>query len=222
MRLDMQIQVGIYGYGAWPLAILILFLALPFVWQKTKSWTYLLLSACFGYYIIFALDKVFFPLPISGNYADSLRSYNALWVDNLNLIPFHFGRFGTFESTAETMFLNILLTLPFGFGLNFLVHSRAKHFLWIAPALGIGLEATQLAISYLLGFVYRVIDVNDVLMNMLGVWIGYALFRVFIWIYLWLVRALKIRLAGSFEYIYEVALRVQGNKNAPKQGHSLD
>jgi glycopeptide antibiotics resistance protein len=206
MALRMTIFWGDYAFKAWPLAIIILLVALVFVWRKTKSKTYLLFFACFAYYILFALDKVFFPLPISGSYAENLQINNARFIDNLNLVPFSFGR-GTFRSTAETLFLNILLTIPFGFGINFLMNIRARHFLWIAPALGIFLEATQLAISFLLGFIYRVIDINDVLMNMLGVWIGYAIFRVFIGVYVGLIRAVRIKPLGIFGYIYELGLR---------------
>jgi glycopeptide antibiotics resistance protein len=209
MTLRMTIFLGDDAFKAWPLAMLLLVLALVFVWRKTKSKTYLLFFACFGYYILFALDKVFFPLPISGSYADNLQVNNARFIDNLNLIPFSFGR-GTLRSTAETLFLNILLTIPFGFGINFLMHIRTKHFLWIAPSVGISLEATQLAISFLLGFIYRVIDINDVLMNSLGVWIGYALFSIVIWVYIGLIRAVKIQPLGIFGYIYEIGLRREG------------
>jgi glycopeptide antibiotics resistance protein len=206
MALRMYIFLENYAFKAWPLAMLLLLIALVFVWRKTKSKTYTLFFACFAYYILFALDKVFFPLPISGSYADNLQVNNARFIDNLNLIPFSFGR-GTFRSTVETLVLNVLLTIPFGFGINFLMHIRARHFLWIAPALGIILEATQLAISFLLGFIYRVIDINDVLMNMLGVWIGYALFCVFIGLYIGIFRVVNIRPFGIFGYIYELGLR---------------
>lgn len=210
MSLRMYVFLGDYAFKIWPLAVLILLLAMVFVWRRTKSWIYLLFFACFGAYIVFALDKIFFPLPISGSYADNLRYSNAQYIDNLNLIPFYFGRFGTLQSSLDTLVLNILLTIPFGFGINFLLYIRARHFLWIAPALGILLESLQLGISFLLGSVYRVIDVNDVLMNMLGVWIGYGLFRVFIWLYMGAMRLIRLNAAGIFGYIFELGLKVEG------------
>jgi len=79
---------------------------------------------------------------------------------------------------------NIILTMPFGFGLSFVVPIKAKAIFGIAVGVGFGIEAIQLIISLLLGYPYRVIDVNDALLNACGVLLGFGLFRIFTWLYL--------------------------------------
>jgi glycopeptide antibiotics resistance protein len=48
---------------------------------------------------------------------------------------------------------------------------------------GLGIEASQLAISLLLGVCYRSVDINDVLLNACGVLVGYMLYCICAWIY---------------------------------------
>jgi glycopeptide antibiotics resistance protein len=75
------------------------------------------------------------------------------------------------------------LTVPFGFGAGLIFRMPAKRIPWLAAAAGLSLETAQLAISLLIGAVYRGIDINDVMLNALGVLIGYSVFRVFAWLY---------------------------------------
>lgn len=103
--------------------------------------------------------------------------------------------------------MNIALTIPFGFGVNFVANIRPRSFRWLAPSVGFGIELTQLAISLALGYTYRYIDINDVIMNTLGVLIGYGGFRVFAWLYLLITRRLGIRHWGPTAYVYEIASR---------------
>jgi len=56
---------------------------------------------------------------------------------------------------------NILLTIPFGFGINFLARVRPKGIFWLAPAVGLGLELAQLCISLLSRSGSRASDIND-------------------------------------------------------------
>ncbi len=106
-----------------------------------------------------------------------------------------------------TLALNILLTIPFGFGIRFVLPVRTRQIRWIAPAVGLAAEGTQLVISLLIGYVYRQIDTKDVLMNALGVVIGYALFLAFAWLYLSVTRHFRIRRAGLTAYVHDVATR---------------
>jgi glycopeptide antibiotics resistance protein len=55
-------------------------------------------------------------------------------------------------------------------------------------AFGLIIEAVQLIIGLLLGYPYRVTDINDVIANALGVWLGFALFGLSTRIILWLTR----------------------------------
>jgi glycopeptide antibiotics resistance protein len=49
---------------------------------------------------------------------------------------------------------------------------------WYSAIFAVTIETLQLAISLLYGFAYRVIDVNDVLLNLSGAMLGYALLKV--------------------------------------------
>jgi glycopeptide antibiotics resistance protein len=96
----------------------------------------------------------------------------------VNLVPFPFGQF---EVTAERwmpLFYNILLTFPFGFGINFLTRVNVKKCIVASILIGPGLEIAQLCISVLLGYPYRVIDINDALCNTFGVLLGYGSFKL--------------------------------------------
>ncbi len=213
MLVYLRIESTEYGIDVWPLFVIALVVMLGVLWRRGYSLSYLLCCMVFGIYLLFALDKTFFPLQISGSYADTMREYGS-FAQSINLIPFSYGPFGTFESTFTTLMLNILLTIPFGFGLSFIVPIRAKSFIWLAPALGLGIETGQLLISLLLRYPWRYVDVNDVLMNALGVWIGYALFRVFAWLYLQATQRLSIRHWGLSAYVYAVASRVSNTSKS--------
>lgn len=209
MPIYIRIDAVEYGIDIWPLFVIALVVLLGVLWRRGHSLSYLLCCMVFGIYLLFALDKTFFPLQISGAYADSMREYGS-FAQSINLVPFSFGPFGTFESTFTTLMLNVLLTIPFGFGINFILPIRAKSFIWLGFAVGLGIETAQLLISLLLRYPWRYIDVNDVLMNAVGVWIGYGLFRVFAWLYVMATERLGIRHWGLTDYVYAVASRVNG------------
>jgi glycopeptide antibiotics resistance protein len=102
---------------------------------------------------------------------------------------------------------NILLTIPFGFGISFVSHLRPKDFLWLPFAIGFGIETAQLLISLLLQYPYRVIDINDALLNAAGVLVGYALFRIFARLFFQISTRLKNIPGGWSAYIHEIATR---------------
>lgn len=71
--------------------------------------------------------------------------------------------------------LNLLLTIPFGFGLGYF---RKPSFLQLCLwAFGTGLTLETLQLALKLGFNnYHVVDINDVILNTLGVFVGTLLF----------------------------------------------
>ena len=102
-------------------------------------------------YLLVTVDQTFFPIVISGNYVDTMRQER--FMSFINLMPFYFVPFGTLESSFNTLLLNVALTIPFGFGNNFMMQVEARNILRLA--ITIGLEMTQLVISLLLGYMYR-------------------------------------------------------------------
>jgi glycopeptide antibiotics resistance protein len=75
---------------------------------------------------------------------------------------------------------NVLVFVPFGFMVP-IVTSRADGWRRAALAglaLSLTIEATQLAGSLLVGYAYRVTEVDDVLLNVLGALGGFSLYRL--------------------------------------------
>jgi glycopeptide antibiotics resistance protein len=151
------------------------------------------------------LDRVFFPMHIQGEYVEVMRE-RPLFSD-VYLIPFDFGPFGTLQSSLRTLVLNILLTVPFGFGISFIAPVRPKTMFWLIPVAGVSLELAQLILTVLLQYPYRIVDIHDVLMNTIGVTVGYGLFSLFALGYLGLTNWLNITHRGLSRYVLDVSLR---------------
>jgi glycopeptide antibiotics resistance protein len=200
----MLVILGDLAVDIWFIALGILIVALIILWRRKHSLSYLLCFSFFGIYLLFAIEKVFFPIYISGQFVDVMRQQPSLL--DINLMPFYFGPFTTLSNALPGMILNIILTVPFGFGLNFIMQVRAKNFIWLAPAVGFGIESIQLIISLLLRYPYRVIDINDFLMNTLGVLVGYGVFRLFSRLYLWATKHFHIKHDGLSAYIYHIVV----------------
>ncbi|HEX7568535.1 MAG TPA: VanZ family protein [Anaerolineaceae bacterium] len=161
--------------------------------------------------MLYALQVTFFPLQISGSYADAMRQ-NSSWMTDINLIPFYLPD-GYRENTDLFQFAlsqfasNILLTMPFGFGVNFIGRFCRKDFLWLPFAVGFGIELSQLFINWILGYPYRVVDITDALLNAVGVLIGYGIFRLFSRVYIAVSSSIHKEPRGLFAYVHEVASR---------------
>jgi glycopeptide antibiotics resistance protein len=83
----------------------------------------------------------------------------------------------------KTSLLNILLLIPFGFGLPFITNYRMKMIIVIGALFSIIIEFMQLITGFIAKITFRVADINDVIFNTVGVAIGYILFIGFMRIY---------------------------------------
>jgi glycopeptide antibiotics resistance protein len=153
------------------IGLVLLAVLLSLLWWRKHSFAYLLAFSLFWFYLLFVVSEIIFPLtPDTGS-------------PGFNLIPFNLGC-----SLGELLCLrnfvaNILLTMPFGFGINFLVSLKPKNYFWLAPAVGLGLELSQLAASLAFKSSFHVADINDSILNAIGVLLGYAVFRMLGWLY---------------------------------------
>lgn len=202
MTLRMRVVFSSFAVGIWPLSIGALVVLLILLWYRKRGVPYLICFFIFGVYLLYVLDKIFFPIYISGDYVDALRERPVASAINLN--PLYFGRSGTLQTALPGLLINITLTIPFGFGVNFIRRIGAQHVIWIALAVGLIFEGAQLLISLMLRYPYRQIDINDVSMNALGTVIGYTLFRLFAWFYVWITHRLEIKHRGLGAYVYDV------------------
>ena len=206
--MEMQIVINNLGIDIWPMGILILIVVLAILWRRQHSVSYLVFFSIFWVYVMVGLDKAFFPIQINGLYVDVMRQ--APLLSQVNLVPLYFSKYGLSVAGYFGLLDNILLTVPFGFGLNFLSRLRLKDFLWLSITVGFGIEAVQFVMTLILRYPYRVVDINDVLLNAMGALIGYGLFRVFAWLYLAITQRLDIKPSGLLAYIYTVADRSNG------------
>lgn len=159
-----------------------LLLLLPILWLLTRrghSWRFLVPFSGFWLYLTLLFSLVFFPIPPEaspwkGNVTRLLRQIE--WV------PFHYlfdGRVSSGAIRAEILG-NIEATIPFGVFLPLIWPSARRHMLWLSWVPGLGIEMGQ----FLLGALwtpYRTVDVSDVLLNALGVMLGYGLLWIGEW-----------------------------------------
>jgi glycopeptide antibiotics resistance protein len=153
-------------------------------------------------YLIYGIDKVLFPMEISGSFSDAMRHLPIL--SSVNFVPFYFGQFGLTASGLKFLFYNILLTMPYGFVINFLTGMNAKKIVRISICLGLGLEMAQLLLSLALRYPYRVVDINDAIFNAFGVLLGYGLFKLFARLYMLVIGQVTNNKDRLSLYLYDV------------------
>lgn len=195
-----QIMSINFDLSAWVIGFALLAILLFLQWRKTRDLSRLVFVFLLGFYLLLVIRWTVFPIFIFPS-----RAMQGHFMDNVNLIPFHFGPGMPWVYALPGIVLNTLLTMPIGFVISFITRFRPRDLLWLVAAFGVGIEALQLLISLLLGYAYRSIDVNDVIFNSLGVLLGYGIFRLFAWLYTTLINKWNIQLKGLFLYVYKIA-----------------
>jgi glycopeptide antibiotics resistance protein len=196
----MLIRFDAYDYL---LGVGVLVVLLPIVWRRKQNLSSLLFFSVFWIYLLAVVQAVIFPIAINTNQAGTTFSAS------INLIPFYFGScFNNMPGLcARGLLENILLTLPLGFGLNFLVRVKTRNFIWLAAAVGVVFELLQLVIAYIFKSGFRAVDINDAMLNAAGVLLGYALFRVFARVYLEISSHFGFKQKWLFADIYKVVIQ---------------
>jgi glycopeptide antibiotics resistance protein len=197
---------------AWFIGITILVVLIGVLWRRRRSTSHLFCFAVFWVYLMFGVNEAFFPIQITGDYVEAMRQVP--FMSQVNFALLYFGPFPDPERILIAGILNIILTVPVGFGVSFITRVKAKDFLWLAIGVGLGIEAIQLAISLALRYPYRVIDVNDALFNTVGVLVGFGFFRLFARWYLAMTQQLGIEHAGLSAYVHHIASHAQPARRA--------
>lgn len=149
--------IGIVIYAIWCV----------YIYRKKKPVkTYYIFTTVVFVYIMAVIKLTLFPIVMIGLPANIAK--------NINLIPFKTG-------IGRTEILNIIMTIPFGIGLPFVSKLRTLKKVTIAGALfSCMIEALQLFEAvFTHGFIFRVIDINDVICNTAGAVIGFLLLYAF-------------------------------------------
>ena len=103
----------------------------------------------------------------------------------------------------KTSLLNILLLIPFGFGLPFITNFRMKQIVVIGALFSIVIEFLQLITGFMAKITFRIADINDVIFNTVGVAIGYILFVGFVHLYRYIAHNWEISANPILRYIAE-------------------
>lgn len=205
-----------FDISAWLIGILILVLLLPILWRQKRAPSYLFFFSIFWLYLLMLVSVTIFPIPLDigdigfkfnniGEQIAHMQKYHAL-----NLIPLGFGTCWDLpRPCAIGIYENILMTIPFGFGICFVARLKPRDFPWLAIAVGLVIESTQFALDLAMGGAYRTVDANDVLFNAIGVLLGYGIFRIFAWLYLAIAYYSRINRRGLLAYIHDVASQTQ-------------
>ena len=181
--------------------LIVLAVILIWLWMKKRNFPYLFFCAIFGIYLIGVTSVIVFPIHIpDGNNAHALHL-------RFNLIPLYFGDCDFVFLCLRTIYENVLLTTPFGFGISFIVSFKPKNILWLAIAVGMFFEFLQLILALIFRSAFRAIDINDVILNAIGVLIGYGFFKTFGWLYLNVIGKLKIDQNPVFAFLSDVVRR---------------
>jgi glycopeptide antibiotics resistance protein len=152
--------------------------ALRLGWPRT-----LVALVALGHLVVLA-NVALFPIPIDPILAtDGRAAAVSTGMDGLNLVPFAtIGPVlrGTAPGIAARIaLLNLFVLTPAGIYLP-LLSGRLRSWRALPPLVLVGgaaVEAAQLAISLVLGFRYRAIDIDDVILNAAGLAIGWLVTR---------------------------------------------
>jgi glycopeptide antibiotics resistance protein len=194
----------------WLIGIPILFAVLFVLRKRGYRLSRLLFISAFWVYILLVLKATVFPIPIARGISDETEMF-PLMLPLINFTPFYFGRFLTLEKIFFLLVQNIILTMPFGFGVNFIARIKTKTILWLSVAFGLGIEVIQFVIALIsaslgMGITGRIVDINDAILNIAGVLLGYGLFKLFASWYTTTQHKFKDK--EPFVYIHEITSRV--------------
>lgn len=158
-----------------------IFFLIYLIWGKVNIKN-IFINSLFYFYIVSLLAVTIFPIPIQG--LKEIWLYG--WGTN-NFIPFSSILDILFNDNLGTTIKikqiigNIVLFIPMGFFIPLIWKSINifKKSLLIGVFLSLGIEILQYIISLLLGFNYKVTDLDDVLLNTIGFIIGFFLYNLF-------------------------------------------
>jgi glycopeptide antibiotics resistance protein len=150
--------------------------------KKEKGFVYLVFFTIFYVYLFKVLDYTLFQfqsLLLLKYFMPNLILNGQTAGESINLIPL----ITLLPQDLTTSLSNILLLIPFGFGLPFITNLRMKKVVAIGVLFSITIELLQLVTGLVASLTFRIADINDVIFNTFGVAIGYLLFVGFVRIY---------------------------------------
>lgn len=156
--------------------LLVDFLIIQF--YKGKPLSVLTVSFLMGTYLLIVIGITLFPIPIPSDINSiNFNEQIPFVISRVNVIPFQYLGWFNFKLLIFEIVMNFLLTIPFGFLINFFYRINWKIAIWVSIASGLAFEASQLLLSLFFG-VYRTVDISDVILNALGSLVGLFLYKI--------------------------------------------
>jgi glycopeptide antibiotics resistance protein len=190
----------------WLIGITVLIILFPVLLRRNHSPSHLFFFSAFWVYLLILVSVTIFPIPLPDAGIFLTKRQTTFVLSHINFVPFKY--LSDPYANPYVVFLeivqNILLTIPFGFGVSFIAQFKARDFLGLAIAVGLAIEIAQLVISLGVG-VYRTVDITDVLLNATGVLLGYIFFRAFARLVSKMTQRFRIKRSSFWAYVQEVA-----------------
>lgn len=142
-----------------------------------KNNSYLLFLFIMSVYFLAVAKLTLFPFPLF-----TIMGGGSNLLQNINLIPFYNG-------ISMQDIYNVMLTIPLGFGMPFLWKTLSlKKIMASALLSGTVIETLQLLLALVSkGFTFRTIDIDDVICNFVGTWVGFGILILFSVVYVKLI-----------------------------------
>lgn len=154
-------------------ALVVVLLGLPLLLYGLRSTLrlsggHLVAVAGFVFYLLGVAGYTVFPLLLDADYrAEAQQPIGSL----VTLVPFFMSAVDVM--TRDQAIGNILLGVPFGFGLPFVWRTSLWRVLWAGLLFAASIETIQYAIDALaIAFPLRAVDINDVFLNTFGAALG--------------------------------------------------
>lgn len=170
--------------------------------KKKESFAYLAFFTVFYVYLFKVLDYTLFQfqsLLLLKHFMPGLMLNGQEAGKDVNLVPL----VALTLEDLKTSLLNVLVLVPFGFGLPFVTSLRMKKVVLVGALLSVAIELLQLATGLLAGTTFRIADINDVIFNTAGAAIGYVLFVKFVRAYRRMSRDWRMATNPILRYIAE-------------------
>ena len=156
---------------------------------------YLLCFSVMYIYLCVVLDLTQFPIYASEGMKAAMGGQN-VWRE-MNLIPL---KTIVTDFSMESV-LNIIVTIPLGFGLSFLMRCSWRQIMLSGLLVGGCSEAGQLLTALWVGFTFRHVNIDDILLNIIGVLLGYGVFKIFRNVFQWGYKKLETNSNAFLSYI---------------------
>ena len=132
-----------------------------------------ILIGLFVAYITIALSITLFPIPFQESYLSGY-SHNFLPLRSI-ILSFEAG----LRSSLTSVLGNVILTMPFGFLITMLRKNKSfLSVLILIVAFSLMIEFLQLSIGLIIGYSYRNVDIDDLLLNTVGGILGWCIYKI--------------------------------------------